>query len=81
MGNQERECLLSGMWSGNQPVCSGINIIVTECHLAMIIGENRTELYMFVIISLISPNQSLISCTNTLQRFFVQCYQISLMVL
>ena len=23
-GDQERECLLSGMWSGNQPVCSGI---------------------------------------------------------
>ena len=22
-GDQERECLLSGMWSGNQPVCSG----------------------------------------------------------
>ena len=79
MGNQERKCLLSGMWSGNQPVCLGVKIIVT--HLAMIIGENCTELYMFVIISLISPNQSLISCANTLQRFFVQCYQTSLMVL
>lgn len=28
VGDQERECLISGMWSGNQPVCSGIIIIM-----------------------------------------------------
>ena len=26
MGNQERECVIPGIWSGNQPVCSGIMV-------------------------------------------------------
>ena len=50
MGDQERECLVSGLWSGNQPVCSGMEIFLlsnSQMIMSLTIRENPTYKFKY----------------------------------